>query len=296
MKPIRVEERRVRSFDGTDIAYHVVGQGPPILLGNGLGGSWRAWTHQIQYLAERYTFVSWDYRGLYRSGPPTVADALRVEDHARDALAILEAENIERAAFLGWSMGVQVGLELFRDFPERVASFVLINGVAGVPYQTVAGIAVLEHLLPPAIWHLRRASPLVSRFIARAVRWPETVGWYKRIGLASSALDEDLFRELAQTFVDLDMERYLRLLYLIGEHDAYDVLTEVDVPTLIIAGDRDIMTPRRAAERMARLVPGAELLIVPGGTHYVAIEYPELVNLRVEKFFRERGYEPKGER
>ena len=56
------------------------------------------------------------------------------------------------------------------------------------------------------------------------------------------------------------------------------------------AGDRDAMTPRRAAEKMVRGIDGAELMVVPGGTHYVAVEYPELVNLRVEKFFHERGY------
>ena len=88
MRPIRVEERRVESFDGTEIAYHVVGEGPSILLGNGLGGSWKAWKHQISYLSDRYRFVSWDYRGLYRSRPPRDRDALRVEDHTRDALAI----------------------------------------------------------------------------------------------------------------------------------------------------------------------------------------------------------------
>jgi pimeloyl-ACP methyl ester carboxylesterase len=116
------------------------------------------------------------------------------------------------------------------------------------------------------------------------------VTWAKRIGLASATLDEELFRELAGSFVELDMSLYVRTLELLGEHDAWDVLPEVDVPTLVIAGDRDVMTPRRAAEAMVRKVPGAELMVVPGGTHYVAVEYPELVNLRIEKFLRERGY------
>ena len=77
----------------------------------------------------------------------------------------------------------------------------------------------------------------------------------------------------------------------LGEHDASDVLAQIDVATLVIAGDRDLFTPRSQAERMARRIPGAEIMVVPGGTHYVAVEYPELVNLRIEKFFRERGFE-----
>ena len=78
-----VEERRVTSYDGTDIAYHVVGRGRPVLLCNGLGGSWVAWTHQIRYLSDRYRFISWDYRGLYRSGPPATPGALQIDAHAR---------------------------------------------------------------------------------------------------------------------------------------------------------------------------------------------------------------------
>ncbi|MEQ8887960.1 MAG: alpha/beta hydrolase, partial [Sandaracinaceae bacterium] len=76
----------------------------------------------------------------------------------------------------------------------------------------------------------------------------------------------------------------------LGQHDAKDVLETLDVPVLVITGDRDLFTPRAAAEQMVRDVRGAELLVVPGGTHYVAVEYPELVNLRIEKFLRERGY------
>ena len=70
-------------------------------------------------------------------------------------------------------------------------------------------------------------------------------------------------------------------------------LPEVDVPTLVVVGDRDLFTPRKAAEKIVRKVPGAELMVVPGGTHYVAVEYPELINLRLEKFFLERGYPPR---
>ena len=76
-----------------------------------------------------------------------------------------------------------------------------------------------------------------------------------------------------------------------GEHDGWDLLPLIDVPTLIIAGSRDVFTPRSAAERMARRTRGSEIMLLPGATHYAALEYPEMVNLRLEKFFRERGYE-----
>jgi pimeloyl-ACP methyl ester carboxylesterase len=76
----------------------------------------------------------------------------------------------------------------------------------------------------------------------------------------------------------------------LGEHDAARVLEKIRVPTLVIAGDRDAFTPRQLAQQMARRIPRGELLLVRGATHYTAVEFPELVNLRIEKFFRENGY------
>ena len=290
MKAKEVDEHSVVSFDGTSLAYHLVGQGLPVLLCNGLGGSWMAWSHQIDYLSDRYRFLSWDYRGLYRSGPPAALDGLSVEHHAQDALAVLDAAGIERTAVFGWSMGVQVGLELFRRAPDRVAAFMLMNGVPGNPWETVLDTRLSTRLVPKAIRGAGSVPGLVEQLTRRLASMPETIQWIKRLGLASQTLDEGTFHQLAESFSELDMGIYLRILEMLGAHDATDVLAEVDVPTLVIAGARDRLTPRSAAARMARQIRGSELMVVPGGTHYLALEYPELVNLRIEKFFRERGY------
>jgi pimeloyl-ACP methyl ester carboxylesterase len=292
MKSVRVEERRVRSFDGTEVAYHVTGEGPPVLLANGLGGSWKAWSHQLAYLGDRYRFISWDYRGLYRSGPPGDRDALGIDAQVRDALAVLDAEGIERTAVFGWSMGVQVALELFRVAPERVSTLVLVNGVAGRPWETVLDLGAMRHVVPRALGAARAMPGVVGAVTRRVTAWPETVGWAKRLGFAARTLDEELWADLAGSFQDLDMDVYVRTLEKLGHHDAWPSLANIDVPTLVVTGDRDLFTPRSAAERMAQAIRGAELLVVPGGTHYVAVEFPELVSLRVEKFFRERGWPP----
>ncbi len=287
---LHVTEAFLDSFDGTEIAWHRVGRGaPPVLLCNGLGGSWKAWWHQIEHFSGRHPFVSWDYRGLYRSAPPRLPDALRVEEHALDGLAVMDAAGLERAMLFGWSMGVQVALELFRRAPERVEALVLMSGVAGRPWESVLGLRPMRHLLPPLVRTARRAHRLVEHLLARVTRWPEAIAWAKRIGLAAPELDEELLHELAESFTELDMDAYLRILELLGEHDAHDVLPHVRRPALVVVGDRDVFTPRAAAERMVRALPEAELLVVPGGTHYVAVEHPELINLRIDKFLRERA-------
>lgn len=289
--PPPVEERRFVSFDGTEIAYQAVGQGRPILLCNGLGGSWEAWTHQIQYFRDRYRLLSWDYRGLYGSSLPKDPEALRITDHARDALHLLREEGADRAAIVGWSMGVQVGLEMFRVAPERVASVVMLNGVAGRPWDYVFNLNLVGRLLPPFLRGLRSMPRTIEAAVRQATRLPDPGEWAKRIGLAARTLDEQVVAELVLKFRTLDMDTFIHLLERMGEHDGWDLLPLIDVPTLIIAGSRDVFTPRSAAERMARRTRGSEIMVIPGATHYAALEYPEMVNLRLEKFLRERGYE-----
>jgi len=291
MMPPPVEERRFVSFDGTEIAYQAVGQGRPILLCNGLGGSWEAWSHQIQYFRDRYRLLTWDYRGLYGSSLPADRDALEIMDHARDGLQLLEEEGADRAAIVGWSMGVQVGLEMFRAAPERVASLVMLNGVAGRPWDYVFNFNLVGRLLPPVLRRLRSTPRAIEAVVRQATRIPDPGEWVKRIGLVANTLDEQLAAELVVKFRSLDMDMFIRLLERMGEQDGWDLLPLIDVPTLIVTGSRDLLTPRSAAERMARRIRGAEIMVLPGATHYAALEYPEMVNLRLEKFFRERGYE-----
>ena len=292
MMPPPVEERRFVSFDGTEIAYQAVGQGRPILLCNGLGGGWEAWSHPMVWFRHRYRLLSWDYRGLYGSERPRNPDALSMADHAGDALALLREEGADRAAIVGWSMGVQVGLELFRAAPDKVASLVMVNGVAGRPWDYVFNLSLAGRLLPPFLRGLRSIPSAIEAVVSQVTRLPDPGVWAKRIGLVARALDEQVASELVQRFRTLDMGTFIRLLEQMGQHDAWDLLPLIDVPVLIIAGSRDPFTPRSAAERMARRIRGSEIMLIPGATHYALVEYPEMVNLRLEKFWRERGYEP----
>ncbi len=281
----------ISSSDGATIAVHDTGgSGAPLVLANGLGGPFSAWRHQVEYLRERYRIVSWDYRCLYGSSAPKESPPrVDVPAHVDDLLQVLEATGVERAAFVGWSMGVQVILELYERRPELVSHLVLVNGTYGKPLETVA-VPLASRVVPRVVTQARRFHGIGSRLLKRASRWPETVLWLKRLGLVGSTLDEELFRDLAVEFASVDMDLYLAILRALGDHDASHVLPTISVPTLVITGDRDTFTPRQLAQQMARRIPGGEILVVRGATHYAAIEYPELVNLRIEKFLREHGY------
>jgi pimeloyl-ACP methyl ester carboxylesterase len=103
-------------------------------------------------------------------------------------------------------------------------------------------------------------------------------------------LDPRLLAELRLQFDTLDLDGFYRNLGALSLHDATDVLETVNVPTLVVAGDHDRLTPPTLAQQMTRRIPGAEILVVRGGTHYACIEFPELVNLRIERFFQDNRF------
>jgi len=285
-----VVTQTVVSNDGTSIAYHDSGgTGPAIVLANGLAGPFAAWRHQLEYLADRHRIIGWDYRGLFgsvqASGKPTRID---VSAHVDDLERVLEKTSIERAAFIGWSMGVQVVLALYERRPELVSHLVFINGTYGKPLDTT-GMPFSSRVVPSMVDRVRRFHEIAAQLLKRATRWPETVLWMRRLGLIGNTVDEELFREIASQFGTTDLELYFAMLRELSRHDASHVLDTVQVPTLVITGDRDPFTPRQLAQQMARRIPGGEILVVRGATHYAMIEYPELVNLRIEKFLREHG-------
>lgn len=286
---LAVEERFLDASDGTRLGYHVVGAGTPVLLASGLGGSWRAWSHQIRHFQDRCRFVSWDYRGLYGSARPHDLSTVAPPSQARDGLAVLDREHIDKVVVFGWSMGVQVALELARLAPDRVAALVLINGVAGTPWATLANSPTLGRLAPSILALASTIPDALHRATVRAVAWPRTPGMLKALGLAADSIDLQLFHELASSFGDLDMSVYVETLRRLGEHDAHDVLPTLRVPVLMLAGGRDRMTPRAAAERIVSRAPDAELFVVPRGTHYLAVEFPALVSARIDRFLGERG-------
>lgn len=283
------ESREIDSFDGTRLAVQSAGEGPPIVLVNGLGGTFAAWRLQIEEFMGSRRFVSWDYRGIYRSAAPADRARVTVDDHVRDLEAVLASESIDSAVFMGWSMGVQVALEFYRRAPKRFRGLVLINGTFGHPFKTAFNWPLARFALPRI---LRLAETRVGAFqpiLQALVRQPRILALLKSLRLAAPSLHEELFRDLAAEYANVDFRLYIAILLALADHDAQDVLPTITAPTLIITGQRDFFTPPGLARRMADRIPGAELLEVKLGTHYTPVEFPDVVNLRLKKFFRDHA-------
>lgn len=287
-----IREGTATSADGTRIATYLVGPpgGPTLVLANGLGGNITAWRHLVRHFSDRMRIVTWDYRGLYRSSRPDDLsnDAYAIPRHCDDLDAVLEAERVDRAVFVGWSMGVQVHIEYYRRRPDRFAGLVLINGTYGRPFETAFRAPWMRTAGPRFLDVLPHLAPLMSRSGPLVTRTRAFVALAKGLGLVSPTLDEDVFFDLAHDWLNLDFDAYSAVFRGLADHDAHDVLASIRVPTLIITGEKDLFTPMELSARMVSEIAGSEFLSIEGGTHYTPIEYPMTVNLRIQKFLEER--------
>jgi len=288
-----IEHRHLSGSDGTRVAYQVRGQGPAIVFANGLGGSYKAFVHLYAALGMGYRIVCWDYRGLFGSAVPVDRATLSVPHQCDDLERILDHEGIERAVFLGWSMGVQVNFEFARRRSARMDGIVAINGTYGSPFRSALSSRMVRHVIPSLLRAIGANAELVGRATRRVVAWDGLFDMIRRFGLVSPTADAEVFREVAGGFETVDWKVYSELMARLGEHDARDVLTGLHPPLLVITGDRDMLTPAFIAEKIHRAVPGSRLVVIEGGTHYTPVEFPDIVAEELLSFLgRISGYEP----
>lgn len=274
----------LRTPDGVRLRYFDTGgELPVIVLANGLGGPVSSWDPYLNRWKGSYRLISWDYRGLYGSLLSHRQTDLSVAAHATDLRQILAAAGVKKMNFVGWSMGVQVGLEFYTHNPNQVTHLALLSGTFGRPLRGVP-VPFSELTLPPLVRRAQKMGGIGARLLRGISESPLSFHAAKKLGLFAAGLDQTHFQNMASQFKEVNLDIYFDLLARLSEHNAEAILKHVDVPTLVITGSRDVLTPPIYARRIAQEIRNAELFVIPGATHYAAAEYPEIIAERLEKF------------
>jgi len=290
-------EGLVSSYDGTKIHYRSEGEGLALVMCNGILCSTGYWVYLRPFFRDRCRVVTWDYRGHGRSELPRHPANVTVGSFTSDLKAVLDVLGIQSAVLAGHSMGVQVILEFYRRHPEQTLGLIPILGTYGRPLSTFYGYTWPERLVPPLLRTGLQHADLLARIVKPLLGTPLAVPVARMTGaihqtLCPTPVMEDYFRHIAT----LDFRMGFRALLAISDHTAEDILSSIQVPTLIIAGEKDPFTPPSLSEAMWRAIPGAELLTIPEGTHTALIENPALMHSRMEAFLRDHfavhGYRP----
>jgi pimeloyl-ACP methyl ester carboxylesterase len=282
------ERRYASGYDGTRLEIQTFGRGErTIVIANGLGGTLLAWAPLLRELEDEFRFVSWDYRGLYNSGPPAIADRLDVVDHVADMQVVMDATGTDSAIIAGWSMGVQVCVQASTDLRDRIDGVILINGTYGRVFDTAFPVPGTGLIFPWVNRAIIAASPALPPLVRAATKFPHFVSLMEKVGLVDEHLDQEVFVAIAKGFERLDFRVYHQIMQRLHDHDGEPLLADLVQPLLLVVGERDAMTPPSVRRVFEKHVAHCETFSVPRGTHYSLIEYPELVVGRIKSFLGE---------
>ena len=280
----------VRSADGTSIrAWSNDGDGPVVLICNGLGTPPEAWPRLVAP-DSGYRVVGWYHRGLGGSERPDDPARVRVEDHTDDARAVLDAFGLRTAIVVGWSLGVNVAFELALEDPERVAGVLAVAGVPGGSYSTLFATYGVPRRLRAPIGRLGSrllpvVGPLLPVLLASVPPWHDLLAPAATRGPAREATHPGALRAVLREFARHDWGWYRHLSVALADHAPLDV-SGVRCPVTFLAGRFDSLVDVADVRRAARSVPGArfrELL----GTHFLPLQYPDVLLEELRRLARD---------
>ncbi|AGT36269.1 hypothetical protein N186_09670 [Thermofilum adornatum] len=253
-----LEHRYAKSKDGIKIHYVAEGNGTPIIFVHGLGESHLTWKPQLEFFPARgYRVLALDLRGHGESQIPP--KRISMEDFARDVESVLEAEKIEKALMVGYSMGGLVLLELYRLYLQRFEKIVL---EAIAPEYPPAMTEVLENM------SMHEIASQVAEF---------AVSPY-----ASTELKREIYEIISRT----DKRVYIQSAEAATEKSYRDIIRSLRNPVLFISGELDYISPPEVVEEMHAMVPTSKAHIMKGVGHMPHRERPEEYNQLLLEFFR----------
>lgn len=260
------------TFSGriADIWVERRGDGPDVLLCAGLSDPAEAWQFQLDGLADRYRLTAFDNPGAGRT--PLPDGPFSVEGMADGAAAMLRASGVERAHVAGFSGGSKIAQELALRHPDLVRSLVLVSTWTTFdPYVRqvadflgwLADVAPSERAMLEAffVWiYTPRAhnDGTVDQIIEEALAYPHPQA-------------PEAFKAQLKAFIS---------------NDTTGRLGAITIPTLVVAGGLDILTPPRFSRAVAEAIPGARFVLLPEEAHQPFQERPEEFNALVDEFWR----------
>mgnify|MGYP001245523744 CR=1 FL=1 len=263
------------------IYYEVHGEGPPLLLISGLGGGTWSWYGQVPYFEEGYRTIIFDNRGAGKSDMPE--GPYRMEEFARDALCVLDRLEVERAFVVGVSMGGMIAQELALTAPERIRALVLGCTHCGGEISISPSSEVMRTLMSnEGLSHEEIVKKNLPIFFSAEFleTQPEKIAEYCRVQEETPRQPDAAYR--AQ-------------LAAIRGFDASERLPGLLVPTLILTGSRDVVIPRENSYLLAEMIPGSEIVTLPGAGHSIQVECVGDFNTIVDRFIRQVAAEDEAE-
>jgi len=245
------------------IGYAATGSGDatPIVFLHGVGSDKSVWRPQLDHFGKVRRAVAFDYPGYGDSEP--APQGTSGDDYAAAILSAMSELGIGRAHVCGLSLGGVVAIAMHAAAPERIASLVLADTFAQHP----DGQAIYERAL--AVTDLRAmAEARVDVLLAQPA-------------------DPEVRREVVETMAKIAPAAYRIGAEAVWLADQRERAHDVRVPTLVVCGSADKVTPPVLSQALADLIPGARTELIDGAGHLANLERPEAFNALVDEFIRD---------
>lgn len=258
------------------LALNRVGSGPLVFFMHGIGGNRTNWTAQLEAVRGSFHAIAWDARGYGDSDD--YEGALDFGDFARDALRVLDQFEAERAHFVGLSMGGRIAQDFHARFPDRVATLVLCDTMSDF-----RGSLTPEKR---AEFVRLRQAPLM------AGKEPRDIAEALVDSLVGPSAGDMARRQLWDSIAALHKDSYLKTIEASLSFDRSAEIDRISVPTLLLYGEHDRLTPPTVGKALHERIAGSEFTVIEGAGHLSNIERPEAFNAALLAFLvkhRDRG-------
>jgi len=235
---------------------------PWIVFGNSLVTDMTIWDAQATALAGRYGVLRYDQAGHGQSGVPQ--REITFDDLGADLLAVMDAADIERAIYVGLSMGVPTGLAAHRQAADRFTALAFSDGQAKTAPGGAAGWA--ERI------EAAQTEGMDAFAAATAGRW------------LTDASGPETRTRLTQMIADTPFDGFKACATALMDYDYADELARIACPTLLIAGAEDGAMPEGMASKLLPAVAGSTMHVVDGAGHVPCFEQPDAFNVILSNF------------
>ncbi|MBV9608129.1 MAG: alpha/beta fold hydrolase [Acidobacteria bacterium] len=253
--------------DDAEIYYEVRDDGPPVVLLHPFPAHHAVWLPAAELLSARYRLLLPDLRG-HGDSTPGAGPAL-MEKHAADMERLCDHAGVGRAVFAGVSIGGYVLFKFWRRFRQRVHALILCDTRASAD----ADEARSNRLKAADDVEQRGPIPFVDSMIP------------KLMGESTRTNRPDLVERARKMMLQMSVAGIAAVQRgMAARPDSTPILSSIAVPTLILVGKEDILTPVSNAEEMHRAIPASRLEVIPGGGHYAVFEQHEAAGKVVREF------------
>lgn len=255
--------------NGIQMNYELSGKkaAPVALLSHSLGSSLLMWNPQRKALESHFQVLRYDIRGHGKSEAPPGAYTLELL--GEDAVALLDALEIEKVHWIGLSMGGMIGQSAALNYPRRLKSLALCDTAAAIAPEA------------QPLWQ-ERIDAVREKGVASQLE-PTLARWFTPSFLKSNSYMLEVIRN---EFLATPAQGYLGCIYAIRKLNYLDRLSEIKVPTLIMVGEDDPGTPASASEAMHQVIPNSKLVIIKSARHLSNVEQPEVFNTNLITFLK----------